>query len=112
MWKKNTHLEKLCNRHDLSAVFHSLTLIQGGAGQRRGRRSDPCVSFGLDQHAVFGGGLEVAQNDALHLPGGDHAQAQPHSRLFVVLPVCDGVAADDPVCELWRGGLMRGEATP
>lgn len=91
-------------------MFSSLTLIQGGAERPRGSGSDPCVRFGLDQHAVFGGGLEVAQNDALHLTGGAHAQALPPSELFVVLPVADDVAAKDPVCEIWFGGLMRGEA--
>lgn len=91
-------------------MFSSLTLIQGGAERPRGRRSDPCVSFGLDQYAVFGGGLEVAQNNVLHLSGGAHTQALPPSELFVVLPVADEVAAKDPVCELWFGGLMRGEA--
>lgn len=91
-------------------MFSSLTLIQGGAERPRGSGSDPCVRCGLDQHTVFGGGLEVAQNDALHLTGGAHAQALPPSELFVVLPVADDVAAKDPVCEIWFGGLMRGAA--
>lgn len=93
-------------------MFCSLTLIQGGAERCRGSRSDPCAGLCLDQHAVFGGGLEVAQNDALHPLGGAHAQAVPLSKLFacgVVLPVADGVAAKEPVCELWLGGLVRGE---
>lgn len=88
----------------------SLTLLQGGAERPRGGRSHPRVRFGLDQHAVFGGGLEVAQNDALHLSGGAHAQALPPSELFVVFPVADDVAAEDPVCEIWVGGLTRGGA--
>lgn len=95
-------------------MFYSLTLIQGGAQWRRGSRSSPCVCLCLDQHTVFGGGLEVAQNDALHLPGGARAQAVPLSELFVcgvVLPVADGVAAKEPICEIWLGGLMRGEVT-
>lgn len=95
-------------------MFCSLTLIQGGAERRRGSRSSPCVCLCLDQHTVFGRGLEVTQDDALHLPGGAHAQAVPPSKLLlcgVVLPVTDGVAAKEPICEIWLGGLMRGEAT-
>lgn len=98
------------NELDLSAVFCSPTLIQGGAERRRGSRSHSCVCLCLDQHTILGGGLEVAQNDALHLPGGADAQAVPPSELFVcgvVLPVADGVAAEDPVYEIWIWGLKR-----
>lgn len=98
----------------LQQIFFSLTVIQGGAERRRGRRSGPSGGLCLDQHAVLGGGLEVAQNNALRLPGGTHAQAVPPSKLFVcgvVLPVADGVAAEEPVCEIRLGGLMGEEVT-
>lgn len=113
-WRKtNTALELMKGTGSFCHVC-TLTLVQGGAERRRGSGSDPCVCLCLDQHAVLGGGLEVAQKDALHLPGGTHAQALPPSKLFVrgvVLPVADGVAAKEPVCELGLGGLMRGEVT-
>lgn len=92
-------------------MFYPLTLVQGGAERCCGGRSNTCVVLCLDQNAVLGGRHEVAQNNALHLPGGAHAQVVPLSKLFdcgVVLPVADGVAAQEPVCELWLGGLTRG----
>lgn len=81
----------------------SLTFIQGGAERRLGGRPDPRVGPRLDQHAVVGGGLQLAQDEALLRRGGAQGYTVPPTECAVdrvMTPEGEGVAPEDAVCEI------------